>query len=233
MVTATARIEEQAALKLRQATIADIPFLARIVYEASLPPLNHCFWDDLLHDMSTTSVQFIEAMLQADASNWGGVEDFFVLTEHDRPVAAAAGYSPSPDNYCPLRLENLDQLAAILNWSPTITQTFRDRYTQLWGGNFKPEFFKPIAPWIIETVAVVPEARGRGLVKVLLRGLLDAGRSQGHERAGIMVINGNDAAYRAYTSLGFKPYQTFHTDYFAGLFQLEFPGITKLGLSLA
>lgn len=37
-------------LNTRKGTTADIPFLARIEYEASLPPLNHCFWEDLLDD---------------------------------------------------------------------------------------------------------------------------------------------------------------------------------------
>lgn len=57
-------------LNTRQATTADIPFLARIEYEASLPPLNHCFWDDLLDGTGTTALQFIEAELKADACNW-------------------------------------------------------------------------------------------------------------------------------------------------------------------
>lgn len=38
----------QATLSTRKATIADIPFLARIEYEASLPPLNQCFWEGIL-----------------------------------------------------------------------------------------------------------------------------------------------------------------------------------------
>jgi len=93
-------------------------------------------------------------------------------------------------------------------------------------------FLTPQSSWIIETVAVLPEARGRGLGKVLLRALLEEGRSQQHSRAGIMVINGNDIARRTYESIGFKPYQTFHADYFIEQFNLEFPGITRFGLCL-
>lgn len=48
-----------------------------------------------------------------------------------------------------------------------------------------------------------------------------------------MVINGNDRARRAYESVGFKPYQTFYADYFLTQFNIEFPGVTKFGLSLA
>jgi hypothetical protein len=68
-----------ATLHTRKAAIADIPFLARIGYEASLPPMNHCFWEDLLEGTGTTALEFTEAELRADASNWGNVEDFIVL----------------------------------------------------------------------------------------------------------------------------------------------------------
>ncbi|TAG11967.1 MAG: GNAT family N-acetyltransferase, partial [Oscillatoriales cyanobacterium] len=71
----------QTTLNTRKATIADIPFLARIEYEASLPPLNHCFWEDILQGTGTSALQFIEAELRAGASNWGNVTDFLIVEE--------------------------------------------------------------------------------------------------------------------------------------------------------
>jgi ribosomal protein S18 acetylase RimI-like enzyme len=102
----------------------------------------------------------------------------------------------------------------------------------LWGGNLRPFFLTPQATWIIENVAVLLEARGRGFGKVLLRALLEEGRSQQHDFAGIMVINGNEVARHTYESIGFKPYQTFHADYFSEQFNIEFLGVTKFGLRL-
>jgi ribosomal protein S18 acetylase RimI-like enzyme len=223
----------QAALSTRKATIADIPFLAKIDYEASLPPLNHCFWEDILQGTETGALQFIEAVFRADASNWGDVADFLILEEQGEPVAAAAGYTPNLEDYCPLRLSGLDKIAQNLNWSKETASAFRDRYLQLWGGNLRPFFLTPQAPWIIENVAVLPEARGRGLGKALLRALLEKGRSQQHSHAGIMIINGNDTARHTYESIGFKPYQTFHAEYFSDQFNIEFPGVTKFGLRLS
>jgi ribosomal protein S18 acetylase RimI-like enzyme len=220
----------QAELSTRKATIADIPFLARIQYEASLPPLNQCFWEDILQGTETSALHFIEAMLRAGASNWGNVADFLILEEQGKPIAAAAGYIPNPEDYCPLQLSALDKIAQDLNWSDQIAATFRDRYEQSWGGDCRPIFLTPQAPWIVEYVAVLPEARGRGFGKMLLKALLEEGRMQQHSHAGIMVINGNDVARHTYESIGFKPYQTFHAAYFAEQFNLEFPGITKFSL---
>jgi len=219
-------------LNTRKAIIADVPFLARIDYEASLPPLNHCFWEDILEGTQTTALQFIEATLRKDASNWGNVSDYLILEEEGKPVAAAAGYVPNSEDYCPLRLSRLDNIAEELNWSQEITKVFCDRYMELWGGDLRPFFLTPQASWIIESVAVLPEARGRGLGKVLLRALLEEGRSQQHSHAGIMVINGNDVARHTYESVGFRPYLTFHTDYFTQQFNVDFPGVTKFGLCL-
>jgi ribosomal protein S18 acetylase RimI-like enzyme len=221
-----------ATLSTRKATTADIPFLAQIEYEASLPPFEHCFWEDLLEGTGTTALQFIEAELRTDASNWGGVEDFLVLEAEGKPVAAAAGYVPDTEDYCPLRLSRLEAIAQELNWSKETLSVFRDRYLALWGGDVRPFFLTPQATWIIEDVAVLPEARGRGFGKALLRALLEEGRSQQHDFAGIMVINGNDVARHTYESIGFKPYQTFHADYFLEQFNIEFPGVTKFGLRL-
>lgn len=113
----------QTTLRTRRATIADIPFLAKIAYEASLPPLNHCFWEDLLEGTGTGALPFLEAVFRVGASNWGNVQDFLVLEELDKPVAAAAGYTPNLEDYCPLRLSLLDQVAAELNWSQELTAT--------------------------------------------------------------------------------------------------------------
>ncbi|MGG6264476.1 GNAT family N-acetyltransferase [Leptolyngbya sp. AN03gr2] len=222
----------QATLTTRRGTIADIPFLARIQYEASLPPLNYCFWEEILKGTEISALEFIEAMLRTDASNWGNASDFLILEEDGKPVAAAAGYTPHLEDYRPLKLAKLKAIAQDLNWSEKTTAEFRDRYETYWGHEFRPDFLKAQAPWIIEYVAVVPEARGRGLGKVLLKALLEEGKAQQHSHAGIMVIHGNEVARRTYESIGFKPYLSFHADYFSKQYDINFPGITKFCMAL-
>ncbi|MBW4553181.1 MAG: GNAT family N-acetyltransferase [Aphanocapsa sp. GSE-SYN-MK-11-07L] len=215
-------------LQIRKATIADIPFLAQIEYESTLPPTNQCFWDQALQDTNTTGIRFIEALLKTDASSWGGSTDFLILSVADQPVAAAAGFTPNSEDYRPFRFSQLSAVAQELGWSKQMADQFCDRYDQLWGSDPQPAYLKPQAPWIIETVAVLPAARGRGLGKVLIKALLDEGRSRGYSHAGIMVINGNEAARRTYESVGFKMYQAFGAAYFDD----QFSGITKFRLRL-
>jgi hypothetical protein len=40
-------------LRVRKAAPTDIPFLAQTCYEATLPPLNHSLWDDILEGTET------------------------------------------------------------------------------------------------------------------------------------------------------------------------------------
>jgi ribosomal protein S18 acetylase RimI-like enzyme len=208
--------------QIRPATAADMPFLANIQYEATLPPLDYCFWAPVLVDTRTATLQFIEAMLQAQASNWGNVADFLILELQGKPVAAAAGYQPRGD-YRMLDLAKVSAIAATLHWSKATTAQFLDRYQQMFGPDPQPAYFAPSGDWIIEYVALLPEARGQGLARVLLKALLEKGRSMGYEFAGISIVNGNEVAARLYEKLGFQRYQTFYADYFDG----EFPGMTK------
>ena len=217
----------------RPATISDMSFLAQIIYEASLPPHNHSFWDEVLVESQTSTLDFLVATLKVRASNWGNVEDFLVAEVAGKPVAAAAGYQPDFEDYRPLQLSRISTIAEELGWSQKTEVEFYRRYTQLFSNNPRPIFLNPQAPWIIESVAVLPDVRGQGIGKVLLKSLLEIGRDQGQSHAGIMIINGNERARKTYESLGFKPYQTFHADYFREQFGIEFSGITKFGLCLA
>jgi ribosomal protein S18 acetylase RimI-like enzyme len=207
---------------IRSATIADIAFLAKIQYESILPPCDSCFWEPVLADTGTPILQFIAAMLQAQASHWGNVADFLILELQGNPVAAAAGYQPGQD-YRMLDLTKINTIATALHWSETTTLAFLDRYQQMFGDDPQPAYFAPSGDWLIEYVAVLPEFRGQGLVKVLLAAVLAKGRSLGCRFAGISIVNGNEIAAHAYERLRFQRYQTFHANYFDD----EFPGMTK------
>jgi ribosomal protein S18 acetylase RimI-like enzyme len=167
-------------------------------------------------------------MLETHASNWGNVEDFWILEVAGNPVAGAASYTPQSADFRLLDLPCLDAIAERLKWSDEATQVFFQNYLQIFGEDPQAPFFAPSAKWSIEYVAVLPHMRGRGLGKVLVRALLDEGCKRGFTHAGIAVIYGNTIAEKTYKSLGFQPYQTFYADYFDG----AFPGITKLRMRL-
>jgi ribosomal protein S18 acetylase RimI-like enzyme len=207
----------QSALTTRRATRDDISFLAWCNHEASSPAPGFCYWDPLLEDTNTTTMNFIEAVFQADALAWGKVAEFFIIEENARPVAGASAFTMNEHDYRPLRLESLPAVAAKLGWDDKRTQLFLERYTAVWP-NPKDETLAPHTPWIIECVAVAPEKRGQGVANILLEALFEEGRQLGHSHAGISVTEGNEAAKRAYEKAGFKIYLTYGSDYLTVIF---------------
>ena len=213
---------------VRAATVADIPFLAKMDIEASLPPLGVTFWDHHLENTGTDALTFVEAMLREEASNWGNVSDFIVMESEGIPVATCAVFRPEtlPEaGEGPLNLTKLDQVADALSWSETTTNAFLDAYQIVWGGD--GNYMAPQAELIIETVAVSPDHRGKGLGTALMHAAFARGRELEAESIGIGVIHGNDGAQALYEK-HFEPYAT----YWPASFDHKFPGITKYRASL-
>lgn len=56
----------------------------------------------------------------------------------------------------------------------------------------------------IDSLAVFPAHRGRGVATALLRALISKAKEEGHSAVGLLVDKGNPSAERLYTSVGFR-----------------------------
>ena len=222
-------VNNEYGITVRHATLADVSFLARIDQIAASVPFERPFWDDLLEPLGVSPQMFVEATFRLNASNWGSTEEFIVLEKDGQPAAACVVFEPPQvqEDRRPLRLEKLADIATHLSWSDSTTAEFQQRYEAIWGSGNIP-FLEPQAPVIIESVGVLPEARGLGLGKRLMHEAFAEARQRGHDTIGIMVIHGNDIARSLYESSGFEPYITYHANYF----DYGFPGVTKYRASL-
>jgi GNAT superfamily N-acetyltransferase len=207
---------------IRRATAADLPFVAWCNFEASSPAPGFCYWDPLLEGLGTETMTFIKMMFQCDGLAWGRVNDFFVVQDGSELIAGASGFHMNPNDYRPLRLECLPNMAERLGWSELARSTFLQRYEAVWSDP-KDVTLEPHAPWIVECFAVVPERRGQGVAQLLLDAICAEGANLGHSHAGISVTAGNDPAERAYGKAGFKMYISYGADYFDD----AFPGTIK------
>jgi ribosomal protein S18 acetylase RimI-like enzyme len=216
------------ALTVRQANRADISFVAWCNYEATSPFPGFSYWDPLLEETGTPTLTFIEAVFQHDALAWGSVEEFTLVEEEGRPVAGASGFKMSNTDYRPLHLDRMPYIANALGWTDAMLANFRQGYERVWADPLDITLAPP-APYIIECVAVLPEARGRGVAKHLMKALLERGAQHGFSHAGISVTLGNEAARRVYESVGFEMYVTYGEAYFNG----EYPGTIKYRVRLS
>ncbi|TAD87693.1 MAG: GNAT family N-acetyltransferase [Alphaproteobacteria bacterium] len=202
---------------------ADIPFLAEIEEIASKPPFEYSMWDALVAPFGVTPRAFLEAMLAANAANWGAVEDFLVLEVEGRPVAACAVFDAplEPCDRRPVKLERLPEVGRLLGWDTETTNGFRDHYNTLWGAP-DPIFLQPQAPVLIESVGVLDGFRGRGLGERLMLEAKATAKERGYDTIGIMVIHGNDRAQQLYER-HFERWASFYP----AVFDHKFPGLTK------
>ena len=58
--------------------------------------------------------------------------------------------------------------------------------------------------YYLDSIAVQPEFRGRGVARALIAAFCDKAFAEGHERVGLIVDFDNPGAERLYTSLGFE-----------------------------
>lgn len=213
---------------VRSAAPADIPFLAEILFMASLTSSGRSFWQELAQPTGTPTRRFLEAMLAADASNWGTIEDFIVIDVDGHPAAACAVYDAEKDPpLClPLNLDRFASMAEKLGWPESVAEAFRTRYCTTWRVG-DPVAMTPQAPIIVESVAVLPRYRRLGLGRWLMEAAFDEARRRNGTALGVSVLEDNVAARRLYEQY-FDPYITLHTAYFDG----AFPSLTKFRAEL-
>jgi ribosomal protein S18 acetylase RimI-like enzyme len=212
---------------VRRATRQDLPFVAWCNQEATSPEPGFCYWDALLESTETPTPTFLSAVFELDALAWGTVEQFFLVEEHGVALAGGSGFAMSDIDYRPLDLKRLPAVAQRLNWSASTLNAFLAAYEQVWPDPLEPTL-APQAPWILECIAVKPQARGRRLTRPLLEALLREERRLGHAAAGISVTAGNIPAQRAYEAAGFQMYLSYGAAYFND----AFPGTIKYRMSL-
>jgi translation initiation factor 4G len=123
----------------------------------------------------------------------------FVIAEIDgAPVGALSGYAPAVKKTGHF-VGALDRTLQARGWS--------EAHRLLLGKRILPAVAvfseNPTDRWIVEWVALRPEARGKGIAAELLAAILDRGRAQGFTGAQITYLIGNEPARRTYERAGF------------------------------
>jgi GNAT superfamily N-acetyltransferase len=215
--------------KVRPAAGEDVPYLAQVMYDSMLPGVGRGVFDAALEGTGVTPLAFHEALLHANASNWGQLADFVVLDLPEAPRAgAASAYRSNLPDWRPLTGVGFKAVSERLGWSPETGRDFWRRYVQTFGlFGQSPQLFQP-ADYVVEYVAVNPELRGRGLIRPLLEAHVERARAAGCATIGISAMYGNDPALRAYLKFGFREHARLGPERYGG----AFPGMIRLILDL-
>jgi GNAT superfamily N-acetyltransferase len=183
--------------EIRAGRADDADFVARAILLSQRGPQPLGWFDIALAQDEPKVLDFIARLAVAKPRSWYHVSQF-LIAEIDGTPAAALCAMPSRETRDTMRsaLEEA-ALATGISDSDLAGIFARGNYARgcwIQGGE---------ADWLIEHVASLPSARGRGLVQALIARALSAGKAAGFSCASISFVIGNDAAERCYAKAGF------------------------------
>lgn len=210
---------------IRSATAADAPFLAWVIQTAARSHLPVGVWDLAFPGPDGPRLEYLTALAVAEPASFTHY-DGFLIAEHDgHPVAALSAYDPATKTTDAFMMAMSNALETT-GWSPEHRALAVARMAPI--GNCVPESLP--GTWIIEWVAALPEARGRGIAHALLLAILARGRTAGYPRTQISYLIGNDPAQAAYERVGFTTVDEQRDVQFEAAFRC--PGIARMQRSL-
>lgn len=188
---------ENSAPRIRQGRADDVAFIARIILLAQRGPRPLGWFDFALAQAEPQVLDFLGRLAIAKPRSWYHVSQFLTAEVDGRPAAALCAM-PSRETRDTMRaaIEEV-ALATGMSGADLAALFARGAYARpcwIQGGD---------EDWLIEHVASLPAARGRGLVQALIDAALGAGKAAGFKRASITFLIGNEAAERCYAKAGF------------------------------
>jgi len=208
-------------ITIRDAEPADAPFLAWVMLAAARSHRPLSFWDYAFPGPDAPRLEYIAAMALAEPicfTHYGG----FLIAEHDSaPVGGLSAYD-SASKGMETFLAALTRLLEARQWSAEHQQLLGLRTAAV--TTCMPD--SPPGVWVIEWVATIPKARGRGVAHALLREILARGRVAGYTKSQISYLIGNTPAQLAYERVGFETVEEKRHPDFEAAFGA--PGVARM-----
>ena len=183
---------------IRLAREDDADFLAWAILAAQRGHVGRGWLDVALGLSETETLAFARQLTLTEARSWWHTSTFFIA---EMDGAAAATLCALPTNgAAAIASKALQQVVSDMDLDPTRLGAIRQRGAYIsacWMAG-DPE------AWLIEHVATRPAYRGRGIVPALLEHAIATGRQNGHTKAQLTFLIGNDAAERSYRKAGFR-----------------------------
>lgn len=185
-------------LTIRDATPDDAALIAWVQVAASRSGTPLGFWDLALPGADEPREQLIADIARSGKPHFADLSGFLVAELDGKPAGALSGYAPT-DKKLGHFIGALNEALERNGWS--------EAHRKLLGMRIVPclKCFSetPDDRWIVEWVALRPEARGKGVAAELLAAILARGRAAGFGKAQITYLFGNTPAERAYERAGF------------------------------
>jgi len=185
---------------IRSANKEDSHFLAQILYIASRSHLDESPWCKIFDETKERTLVLLSKITQNSALPWSYFSNFWIAEVDGIPAAAMCGFIPAEAKpLMPVDSElgiaknefdySDDHLSAISQRLHIATLGMPDDLPDIWA---------------IESIAVLPEFQGQGLIDHLFKKLFIIGQEKGFKQVQVLCLIGNDCGQRAFERNGFS-----------------------------
>ena len=182
---------------VRQARAEDCGFLAWVMLAAGRGHRDLGWYDIALALPEPQCLEVLSRLVLTSPPSWWRYDRFLVAEADGAPAAALSAFGSSEYEGSEAALA---EAVRGLGWDHGRLAEVWTRGAYVFSCTMSPNDEEV---WIIENVATLPGARGRGLAGQLIEAALDRGRAAGFGVAQISFLIGNDPAERAYAKAGF------------------------------
>ena len=186
-------------IQIRKATAGDATFLARSILIAGRAHVSKGIWEIVLNVEETDCLRFLELLASTVTAHLFHYSCSFIAeTENSIPVGSVGGYDPKKSGYQALQ-QALPEVYRKLPLPGLDFESANERAAKIL--TCLPEEIDNA--WVIDSVATMPEYRGRGVAERMLYAVLDEGKKRGYQIAQVNMYIGNEPALHLYQKLGF------------------------------
>lgn len=155
-------------IDVRPAETDDVPFLAHVMQQSTVPVVGHGLFDLVLEGLDIDPVSFNAALIRSGANHWGYLDTFVVLEKDGARAGACAAYLSADPDRRPITPAGVKLVCDFLGWDADKCRAFMKQYYGSFGiFPSLPQLFQP-ADYVLEYTGIEPEHRGQGLLQPII-----------------------------------------------------------------
>jgi len=213
-------------IEIRKCRAGDADFLAKSILMAGRAHVSKGIWEAVLDTTEEECLLFLKHVVVTAIPHLFHFSCSFIAEKDGTiPIGSLGGYNPKKMGYEALQRA----LPEVYRKLQLPLQAFEDANKR--AANILASLPGEIGnAWVIDSVATMPEYRGRGVAELLLHSVLAEGKKLGYSLAQVNMYIGNEPALHLYQKLGFAIMEETRDTYFEKI--IGSPGMLSLTMKL-
>jgi ribosomal protein S18 acetylase RimI-like enzyme len=197
-------------MQIRHASPEDASFLAKAILIAGRAHVKKGIWEVILGGTEEECIGFLHYISITQIPHLFHYS-YYLIAEEDGvgPIGSLGGYDPRTSGYQALQ-RAIPEVVTKLNLPTQVSKVSKERSSKILA--CLPKVID--GAWVIDSVATLPEHRGKGVAEKLLKKIMEKGEKQGHSQAQVNMYIGNEPALNLYRKFGFEIIEENHDEYF-------------------